>query len=223
MAATSPRWAIARALRSRTPGHRSNHRHRCEKNCSRCLLRDRRVEVSPWLPLAGVLPGRPTRTPRPMPKKPTPSTAKSTPAAAPAPAPIPAAPAAGKRAAAAKTPPAPARIPEIQAPKPLGTNGTSSVPAAKPVAASPAPSAPAAPAPKAAAAKPVKKTGAATAAPKRSSGKKGGASAQPPTADEIGLRAYFIHEKRQQEGRHADPADDWVEAERQLLAERGLA
>ena len=38
--------------------------------------------------------------------------------------------------------------------------------------------------------------------------------------DDIALRAYLISEKRQQEGRPGSEHEDWVEAERQLKAER---
>ena len=36
----------------------------------------------------------------------------------------------------------------------------------------------------------------------------------------IALRAYFISEQRKAEGREGDSLSDWLEAERQLLAER---
>jgi Protein of unknown function (DUF2934) len=39
------------------------------------------------------------------------------------------------------------------------------------------------------------------------------------TADDIALRAYFIAEKRQKQGLPGSPHMDWLEAERQLLAE----
>jgi len=39
--------------------------------------------------------------------------------------------------------------------------------------------------------------------------------------DDIAVRAYLIAEKRQQFGLPGDSLGDWVEAERQLLAERG--
>ncbi len=39
------------------------------------------------------------------------------------------------------------------------------------------------------------------------------------TMEDIGLRAYFIAEKRQQCGQHGTPEGDWLEAERQLRAE----
>jgi hypothetical protein len=40
-----------------------------------------------------------------------------------------------------------------------------------------------------------------------------------PSTDEIQLRAYFIAQRRQMEGRGGDPAQDWFDAERELLAE----
>lgn len=39
------------------------------------------------------------------------------------------------------------------------------------------------------------------------------------TADDVALRAYFIAERRQQTGDPGTPEGDWLEAERQLLAE----
>ena len=41
------------------------------------------------------------------------------------------------------------------------------------------------------------------------------------TTDDIALRAYFIAEKRRQNGLPGDEHADWLEAERQLLAEKG--
>jgi len=40
--------------------------------------------------------------------------------------------------------------------------------------------------------------------------------------DDIALRAYFIAEKRQQQGWPGTPDGDWLEAERQLRSEHGL-
>ena len=37
--------------------------------------------------------------------------------------------------------------------------------------------------------------------------------------DDIGLRAYFIAERRAKMGWHGDSTGDWIEAERQLKAE----
>ena len=45
------------------------------------------------------------------------------------------------------------------------------------------------------------------------------ATPPPPSYDDISLRAYFISEKRMQLGLPGDSAQDWVEAERQLVAE----
>ena len=39
------------------------------------------------------------------------------------------------------------------------------------------------------------------------------------TQDDIALRAYFISEKRHKAGLPGDAKHDWIEAERQLLAE----
>jgi hypothetical protein len=39
------------------------------------------------------------------------------------------------------------------------------------------------------------------------------------STEDIALRAYFIHEDRHRHGIHGDEHSDWVEAERQLLAE----
>lgn len=39
------------------------------------------------------------------------------------------------------------------------------------------------------------------------------------TQDDIALRAYFISEKRQKAGLPGDTHQDWIEAERQLMAE----
>ncbi|MFZ4682699.1 MAG: DUF2934 domain-containing protein [Terrimicrobiaceae bacterium] len=41
------------------------------------------------------------------------------------------------------------------------------------------------------------------------------------TNEDIALRAYFIAERRQADGRDGDEHGDWVEAERQLRAEAG--
>jgi len=37
--------------------------------------------------------------------------------------------------------------------------------------------------------------------------------------EDVALRAYFISEKRRSDGIHGDEHQDWIEAERQLLAE----
>ena len=39
------------------------------------------------------------------------------------------------------------------------------------------------------------------------------------THDDVALRAYFIAEKRHKAGLPGDSAHDWIEAERQLIAE----
>lgn len=49
--------------------------------------------------------------------------------------------------------------------------------------------------------------------------KRSGSSAHP-TFEEISLRAYFISEHRQQQGKQGDCTLDWIEAERQLSAEQ---
>jgi len=46
------------------------------------------------------------------------------------------------------------------------------------------------------------------------------AAAVEPTHDEISLRAWSIYESRG--GGHGEAMDDWLEARRQLVAERGL-
>jgi len=40
------------------------------------------------------------------------------------------------------------------------------------------------------------------------------------STDDIALRAYFISEKRRSQGLHGSEHEDWVEAERQLVAEK---
>lgn len=47
-----------------------------------------------------------------------------------------------------------------------------------------------------------------------------GASQAEITTELIALRAYFIAEKREQAGIPGDSLSDWLEAERQLVAER---
>jgi hypothetical protein len=39
------------------------------------------------------------------------------------------------------------------------------------------------------------------------------------TREDVALRAYFISERRRSHGIHGDEHQDWIEAERQLLAE----
>jgi hypothetical protein len=70
---------------------------------------------------------------------------------------------------------------------------------------------------KKAAAKPV---GAKKPVAKKASAKK---TVKRPTNEDIALRAYFIAERRHQMGWPGDSTGDWVEAERQLLAEAGLS
>ncbi len=59
--------------------------------------------------------------------------------------------------------------------------------------------------------------------PKRSAPAKKSGSAKPvaaaATTEDIGLRAYFIAERRHKMGWPGDSTSDWVEAERQLTAE----
>ncbi len=85
------------------------------------------------------------------------------------------------------------------------------VPAAK--AAAPIPATKAAPLRKPAAKKPAAKKPASPRKP-----------AAPPkiSSDDLALRAYFLGEKRQQLGLAGDSHSDWIEAERQLLAEHGV-
>jgi len=49
--------------------------------------------------------------------------------------------------------------------------------------------------------------------------KKSGSAKGSVTDEDIGLRAYFIHERRHKMGWPGDATSDWVEAERQLAAE----
>ena len=42
-----------------------------------------------------------------------------------------------------------------------------------------------------------------------------------PAREDIALRAYFISERRRSLGLPGDEHQDWIEAERQLMAERG--
>jgi len=60
---------------------------------------------------------------------------------------------------------------------------------------------------------------AATAKRKPAAKTKAATSANGISLDDIALRAYFIAEKRRTEGRHGDEHQDWIEAERQLVAE----
>jgi hypothetical protein len=93
-----------------------------------------------------------------------------------------------------------------------------------------APSTPAIPVPakralKPAAAKPktVSKAPKTPAAAKAKRGVKPKAPVAPAapayTHEDVALRAYFISEKRRSQGLHGDEHHDWLEAERQLVAE----
>jgi hypothetical protein len=171
-------------------------------------------------------PGRNENTQSMPAKKQTKSSSKppTTASAAPGPAPTPVVipPATAKRAPA----PAPAKASTTapKAVKAVRANGAS------PKTAAPL-KAPARPAAKKAAPAAVTPAPAVAVTTKRAPARKKATTAiatataqlPPPTFEEISLRAYFIAEKRQQEGRWADPSDDWVQAERQLLAERGQA
>ena len=86
--------------------------------------------------------------------------------------------------------------------------------------------APAAPAPvkravkPAAKAKPAGKKAKAPAATTKKIVKPAVASAKPRySREDVALRAYFISEKRRSQGLPGDEHHDWLEAERQLLAE----
>jgi len=90
-----------------------------------------------------------------------------------------------------------------------------------------APSTPATPAPTKRAVKPaatksktVAKTPKAPTSVKAKRTTKPKAPAAPSyTHEDVALRAYFIAEKRRSQGIHGDEHQDWLEAERQLLAE----
>ena len=63
-----------------------------------------------------------------------------------------------------------------------------------------------------------------SSAPKKTGGKRKSASPDVEPSDaEIRLRAYFIAERRLQLALHGDPANDWIEARKQLLAEERRA
>jgi len=64
-----------------------------------------------------------------------------------------------------------------------------------------------------------KKAPALGAATKPKSRKKSQGTPAPPSTDDIATRAYFIAEKRRADGLPGDEQQDWIEAERQLLAE----
>ena len=64
-----------------------------------------------------------------------------------------------------------------------------------------------------------------SSAPRKTGGKRKSATpdvAEPSDA-EIRLRAYFIAERRLQLALQGDPANDWIEARKQLLAEERRA
>lgn len=68
----------------------------------------------------------------------------------------------------------------------------------------------------------AKKTSAkksSTKSPRRSSGP--AKHADEPSDEEIRLRAYFIAERRVQLSLDGDPANDWIQARQELIAERG--
>lgn len=98
---------------------------------------------------------------------------------------------------------------KIEAPK---NAGLPAVEKPSPATKNPAVAKEATVAPKAPAAR--KKAGPATA--RKATGK---AAKSLLSTDDIALRAYFIAEKRQLEGTPGDSQNDWIEAERQLLAE----
>jgi cell division septum initiation protein DivIVA len=90
--------------------------------------------------------------------------------------------------------------------------GTTLVPQVAAVPAMPAAATEAAPMKAPAKKKPAKKTV-----------KKAAKKAVKISSDDIALRAYFISEHRHHHGLHGDAHSDWVEAERQLKAERKKA
>jgi len=102
-------------------------------------------------------------------------------------------------------------------------NTNTTKPAALNAAAPAAPAAPATvkravkPAPKA---KPAAKKAKAATAKAKPTTKKAAAPAKPHySQDDVALRAYFISEKRRAHGLPGDEHHDWLEAERQILAE----
>ena len=77
---------------------------------------------------------------------------------------------------------------------------------------------------------PIKKSKASTPAPAATAAVKPAAAKAPRakkpaapafTRDDIAVRAYLIAENRHRHGIHAEPHEDWIEAERQLQAELG--
>ncbi|MGI9088482.1 MAG: DUF2934 domain-containing protein [Chthoniobacterales bacterium] len=70
----------------------------------------------------------------------------------------------------------------------------------------------------------AKKPAAKSPAKRASASKRAAAAKSPAPSDaDIRLRAYFIAEFRAQQGLPGDPANDWLEAVRQLRAEADLA
>jgi hypothetical protein len=67
--------------------------------------------------------------------------------------------------------------------------------------------------------KPRRLTAAARPARPRKSAKTATRSPRRPTAKAIALRAYYLGEARRRENRPGDETQDWLEAERQLVAE----
>ncbi len=111
---------------------------------------------------------------------------------------------AAETAPAAKAKPAPKAAPKLKA-KEISGNGASPAPI---VAARKTP--PPKPAPK-------------TRTVLGATSKPSGGFLPPISQEDIALRAYFISEKRRQTGTPGDSAQDWLEAERQLHAERGAS
>jgi hypothetical protein len=69
-----------------------------------------------------------------------------------------------------------------------------------------------------------KKTSRSPAAGKRiAQGENGSAAGGGFTSDDIALRAYFLAQRRIENGEPGSPEGDWIEAERQLTAEHGQA
>ncbi|MDQ6622918.1 MAG: DUF2934 domain-containing protein [Verrucomicrobiota bacterium] len=123
-------------------------------------------------------------------------------------------------------------------PKKTKTESTNEMPVTAPdVAVSPG-TQPALAAKKSVAKKSAKKATGRKIAPKKSGAKKTtpqssgagvAAVAKPakesgePSDEEIRLRAYFIAEHRARRSQHGDPSHDWIEARKELLAERHRA
>ena len=67
--------------------------------------------------------------------------------------------------------------------------------------------------------KPAPKRKVRVTKPRKAAAPKASATPPRPTNEEIALRAYYIAERRQRMGWPGDSCSDWLEAERQLLAE----